>query len=169
MPKGVFRVIRVGIWERDEGIFRAVRGALEAGSRPFPQMLSGRYAAEFAAMNLDLLAVSPEAAARARPSAGVRCRCLLLPGTAGPLAREVTAEYAVSYGTSPKDTITLSSLEGDQICLALQRELVTLDGRVLEEQELVLPFPPGLSPQPWLAAVGVLLLTGVSAEELMGR
>ena len=165
MPKGVFRVIRVGIWERDEGIFRAVRGALEAGSRPFPQMLSGRYAAEFAAMNLDLLAVSPEAAARARPSAGVRCRCLLLPGTAGPLAREVAAEYAVSYGTSPKDTITLSSLEGGQICLALQRELVTLTGQVLEQQELVLPYPRGSTPEIVLATAGTLLLLGLPLGE----
>lgn len=67
---------------------------------------------------------------------------------------------AVSYGTSPKDTLTFSSLEGDQICLALQRELVASQGRVVEQQEFVLPFPAGEAPLPFLAAAGVLLLLG---------
>ena len=168
VPKEVFVLVRIGIWERDEGIFRAVRAAVEAGNRPFPQMSSGRYLAEFVSMPLDLLALSPAAAEEGQITRGVRCRCLLLPGAAGPLAREIGAEYAVSYGTSPKDTLTFSSLEGDQICLALQRELVTVEGGVVEQQELVLPFPPGLSPLPYLAAVGVLLLSGIPAEELMG-
>ena len=52
--------------------------------------------------------------------------------------------------------------------MALQRELVTLAGTVLDQQELVLPFPAGLSPMPYLAAMGVLLLLGVPPEELMG-
>jgi len=162
-------VFHLGVWERGEGVFRAVRGAVEAARRPFPHMVSGRCPAEFVSMPLDLLAVSPAAAEEKRLPAGISCRCLLLPGDAGPLARQIRAEYAVSYGTSPKDTLTFSSLEGDRICLALQRELVTLAGGVVDQQELVLPFPAGLSPLPWLAAVGVLLLLGVTAEELMGR
>ena len=91
---------------------------------------------------------------------------MLLPGSAGPLARHLKADRAVSYGPSPKDSITLSSLEGDQICVALQRELVTVTGRVLERQELVLPFPTGRDPLPWLAVTGTLLLLDVPPEEL---
>ena len=64
----------------------------------------------------------------------------------------------MSYGTSPRDTLTLSSLEGGQICLALQRELVTLTGQVVEQQELVLPFPRDAAPLPFLATAGALLL-----------
>ncbi len=160
-------MLRIGIWERGEGMFRAVRSAVRAGKPPYPDLASGRWLGEFSTMPLDLLAASP-AAAEGRPAGSAKCRCLLLPGEAGVLARQISAEYAVSYGTSPKDTLTFSSLEGDGICVALQRELVTLDGAVLDQQELVLPFPQGLSPLPYLAAVGVLLLIGASPEELMG-
>ena len=158
---------RVGIWEKQERVSEAVRRSLghELGEI---RLISGRHPAEFAGEAVDLLCIGPDSDGWA----GVRsaeCDVILLPGAAGPLARGMRCRSAVSYGTSPRDTLTFSSLEGDKICLALQRELVTLEGKVLEEQELVLPFPPGLSPQPWLAAVGVLLLTGVSAEELMGR
>ena len=89
--------------------------------------------------------------------------------TLGPLARALRASQAVSYGTSPRDTLTFSSLEGDRLCLAVQRELVTLEGAVVEQQELVLPFPTGASPLPALAAAGVLLLAGVPPEELPAR
>ena len=74
----------------------------------------------------------------------------------------------MSYGTSPRDTLTFSSLEGDRLCLAVQRELVTLGGAVVEQQELVLPFSTGASPLPFLAAAGTLLLLGVPPEELPG-
>lgn len=167
MAKGGSDVLQVGIWEQGEGIFRAVRQAIQAGRPPFPGLVSGRWLGEFSTMRLDLLAVSPAAAEAERTVGSAKCRCLLLPGEAGVLARQISAEYAVSYGTSPKDTLTFSSLEGDQISVALQRELVTLGGAVLDQQELVLPFPTGLSPMPYLAAMGVLLLIGVPPEELM--
>ena len=97
----------------------------------------------------------------------VDCRTVLLPGGAGPLARALRTGQAVSYGTSPRDTLTFSSLEGDRICLALQRELVTLQGTVVEQQEMVLPFPPEASPLPFLATAGTLLLLGMPPEQLM--
>ena len=109
-------------------------------------------------------------AARGWAGAGaVPCGTVLLPGTAGPLARALNARQAVSYGTSPRDTLTFSSLEGDRLCLAVQRELVTLGGAVVEQQELVLPFSTGASPLPFLAAAGTLLLLGVPPEELPAR
>ena len=138
--------MRVGIWERDEGIRTAVR----AGARR------------------ERRTVAP--AARGWAGAGaVPCGTVLLPGTAGPLARALNARQAVSYGTSPRDTLTFSSLEGHRLCLAVQRELVTLGGAVVEQQELVLPFSTGASPLPFLAAAGTLLLLGVPPEELPAR
>ena len=112
-----------------------------------------------------LLVVSPRAAAHGdgRPE---RCRMALLPGDTTLPGWDLQAASAVSYGSGPKNTLTLSSREGRKLWLALQRELVTLDGRVLEEQELVLPFPTGASPLPFLAAAGALLLCGVPPEEL---
>lgn len=148
----------MGIWERDEGI----RTAVEAGLGELAaEVRAGRHPAE-------LLTVSP--AARGWAGAGaVPCGTVLLPGTAGPLARALNARQAVSYGTSPRDTLTFSSLEGDRLCLAVQRELVTLGGAVVEQQELVLPFSTGASPLPFLAAAGTLLLLGVPPEELPAR
>ena len=113
-----------------------------------------------------LLVVSPGALGWAGAGA-VDCRTVLLPGGAGPLARALRTGQAVSYGTSPRDTLTFSSLEGDRICLALQRELVTLQGTVVEQQEMVLPFPPEASPLPFLATAGTLLLLGMPPEQLM--
>ena len=143
----------MGIWERDEGI----RTAVEAGLGELAaEVRAGRHPAELAGARLELLTVSP--AARGWAGAGaVPCGTVLLPGTAG------------SYGTSPRDPLTFSSLEGDRLCLAVQRELVTLGGAVVEQQELVLPFSTGASPLPFLAAAGTLLLLGVPPEELPAR
>ena len=79
-------------------------------------------------------------------------------------------ESAVSYGTGPQNTITLSSLEGDKICLAIQRELVTVEGCVVDRQELVLPYPAGReTPDLFMAQVGALLLLGADASALRER
>jgi hypothetical protein len=48
--------------------------------------------------------------------------------------------------------------------LTLQRDIVTLDGRRLERQEI--PLPPTSHPEKTLAAAGALLITGCSPEEL---
>lgn len=166
VPKGVLRMVRVGIWERGEGIFDAVHAALRSRSE-IAELIRGDHPADFTDGKLDLLCISPSATGWAGAGA-VDCRMLLIPGAAGPLARGLRCSCAVSYGTSPKDTLTFSSLEGDQICVALQRELVTLGGGIVEQQELVLPFAPQKSPMPYLAAVGILLLLDVPTEEFGG-
>ena len=164
---------RVGVWERDEGLCQALGEDVKKSALARPALLSGRHPAELAGESLDLLVVSPGATGWAG-AASVTCRLLLLPGSAGPLARGMQVEGAVSYGTGPKNTITLSSLEGDRICLAIQRELVTVEGGVVERQELVLPYPAGQEPPDlFMARVGALLLLGgdvlTPAEQLQVR
>lgn len=156
---------RIGIWEKDEGVYRLVTGKLAALGLDGGEIIPAQHPAELAPRPLELLVVSPGAVGWAGAEA-VNCRMVLLPGSAGPLARAFEAKSAVSYGTSPRDTITISSLEEERLCLAIQRELVTVGGGVVERQELVLPFSPELPPLPYLAAVGTLLLLGVPAEEL---
>lgn len=136
-----------------------------AGAPDTAALFRAGHPGEFAGRELDLLAAAPDALGWAG-SGSVRCKAVLLHGASAPLARGLRAGCAVSYGTSPKDTLTISSLEGDQICLALQREVVTLAGDVVERQELVLPFPPGSSPLLFLAVKGTLLLLGVPPERL---
>ena len=150
----------VGIWARDGELpDRAVQRIPEV------QRIRAEHPAGFAGKALDLLIIAPDAPGWDEAGA-VNCRTVLLHGAAGPLARGLSAPCAVSYGTSTRDTLTLSSLEGARACLALQRELVTLEGNVVERQELVLPFPPGTPPLSFLAAAGALLLLGVPPEEL---
>ena len=152
----------VGIWEENEGIGAAVEaGIRRAGGR----LVTGRHPAELAEQGLDLLAVSP--GARGWAGAGsIPCRTVLLPGGAGGLLSGLDPAAAVSYGTGPRDTLTLSSREGRQLWCAIQRELVTVEGRVVERQELPLRLPDHMSPLSVLAAAGALLLLGVPPEEL---
>ena len=154
----------MGIWERDEGI----RTAVEAGLGELAaEVRAGRHPAELAGARLELLTVSP--AARGWAGAGaVPCGTVLLPGTAGPLARALNARQAVSYGTSPRDTLTFSSLEGDRLCLAVQRELVTLGGVCREPQEIPLAPQGRADPLALLAWAGTLLLLGAPPARLQG-
>ena len=87
-------------------------------------------------------------------------RVLLTPGRPG------QAPMTVSYGPSPRDTITFSSLTPAALVLALQREVVTLDGRRVERQEL--PVPLWRTPADTLAWAGTLLLAGADPGDLMG-
>jgi hypothetical protein len=67
----------------------------------------------------------------------------------------------VTCGLSQKDTLTFSSLENDRAVVSLQRRLTALDGREIEPVELPVLCAPASREYPLLAAVAVLLLTGV--------
>lgn len=77
-----------------------------------------------------------------------------------------TAACVMSYGTSSKDSLTVSSIEARCVSLAVQRELVTMLGGTVDRQELVIPLKNSKDPLPLLACVGLLLVMGVPAEEL---
>lgn len=153
-------MVRVGVWERYEGLKIALGEALDRRGRRDVELLGAAHPAELVGEDMDLLVVSPGATGWAG-AAGLSCRLLLLPGSAGVLTRGMQAEEAVSYGSGAKNTITLSSLEEGRICLAIQRELVTVAGRVVERQELVLPYQDGEeNPELFMARTGALLLLG---------
>ena len=159
---------RVGIWEKQERVSEAVRRSLgrELGEI---RLVSGRHPAEFAGEAVDLLCIGPDSDGWAG-ARSAECSVILLPGAAGPLARGMRCRSAVSYGTSPRDTLTFSSLGQDTLCLALQRELVTLSGDCLEPQEWPLPRQSQASPLFLLACAGLQLLLGVPpAEVRLGR
>ena len=115
-----------------------------------------------------LLVVSPGAAAEglALPAA---CRTILLPGDTCGLPEGLRAASAVSYGTSPRNSLTLSSRRGERLWAALQRELVTVDGQVVERQEFSVPMLRDQGELAALAVAGALLLLGVPPEELDRR
>ena len=143
------------VLEAGEGIEQAIlRGQAARGG------LGGRCAR---GTHPALVVVSPRAAA-AGASLPRQCRTVLLPGGTGGLP--LRAASAVSYGASPRDSLTLSSREGDTLWAALQRELVTVDGQVVERQEFPLRLEPGAGELPSLAAAGALLLLGVPPEQI---
>ena len=112
-----------------------------------------------------LLVVSPRAAERRR-QLPTGCRTVLLPGGAGGVLSGLDPAAAVSYGTGPRDTLTLSSREGRQLWCAIQRELVTVDGQVVERQEFPIPLVRRGEEMSALAAAGALLLLGVPPREV---
>ena len=145
----LFQVIEDG-----EGIEGAILRALPARAGQ-ERRVSERHPA--------LLVVSPKAAEQGIPLPR-QCRTVLLPGEMG--GAPLQAASAVSYGVSPRDSLTISSREGELLWAALQRELVTVDGQVVERQEFPLRLKQGESAMPALAAAGALLLLGVPPEEL---
>ena len=69
------------------------------------------------------------------------CRVLLVPGDcAAPLAH-IAAETVVTYGLSPRDSLTLSSLAEPVLCV--QRQMPRPDGGLVEPQDFPLPDLPG--------------------------
>ncbi len=147
-----FQVIEAG-----EGIEGAILRRLAAHSGGGERRVSGDHPA--------LVVISPEAARLGFPLPPA-CRTVLLPGEGGAAAGRLRAASAVSYGPSPKDTLTISSREGRRLWAALQRELVTVDGQVVERQEFPLELERGEEELSALAVAGALLLLGVPPEEL---
>ena len=145
------------VLEAGEGIEQAIMERLRSRGG-----LRGRCAS---ADHPALLVVSPQAAVRGMELPR-QCRTVLLPG--GMRGTLPQAASAVSYGTSPRDSLTISSREGDTLWAALQREVVTLGGQVVERQEFPLTLAPGEEALPALATAGALLLLGVPPEELSG-
>lgn len=90
------------------------------------------------------------------------CGILLTPDE---LLNIPSAQLAVSYGMSPKCTITLSSV-GDTSILAIQRELPVINGKSLEPQEISVKNTYTLSQYPLMACSAALLILGFSPESL---
>ena len=82
----------------------------------------------------DFLALTP-LGCRMLAGQAVTAAVLLLPGDCG--ANGFRAETVVTYGLSPRDSITFSSLREPVLCV--QRALPLACGGVLEPQEFPLP------------------------------
>ena len=146
---------QIGVWEQDEGL--AERVSRLAEGRP-ALVRACRHPALLAGVALDLLVVTPGASGWA--GAGMlSCRTALLPGGRSALTRDLPAETLISYGASGRNTLTLSSLDELRASVAVQREFVSLDGKAVDRQELILPRGE-LSPDLLLAETGAALLLG---------
>lgn len=121
----------------EDGIFDC-----PAGWEPWlpPGTLRPREAGELAERDWGILALT-SAAGGSLGKVPVRCRCLLAAGECGPAWPAcVEAESVITYGLSPRDSLTLSSLQSPVLCV--QRSLLRPDGAVIEPQEIPLPVLP---------------------------
>ncbi|MFG6351371.1 MAG: hypothetical protein K1W21_07090 [Oscillospiraceae bacterium] len=150
----------MGVWERDEGLAERVSRLAEG----CPALVRAcRHPALLAGLALDLLVVCPAATGWA--GAGLlACRTALIPGGLSALTRALPADTVLSYGPSSRNTLTLSSLDGGRVSVAIQREFVALNGRAVERQELVVPSD-GRPPDLLLAEAGAALLLGLLPAE----
>ena len=112
----------------------------------------------------DLLVIAPDFQKDDPPD--IACGALLVPGYLSRLAGKVKTNQVVSYGISPKNSLTLSSLGEREICLAIQRELITLSGDCLPCQELLLPHGGCTAPYHLLACAGIQLLLDVPPQKI---
>lgn len=140
------------ILEPDESIRRLLRPMLSPGSS---RLLSPRTGEK---RRCALLVVSPLWETEAPP---VRCRILLTPSDKAALLGRVRADFAVSFGLSPRESIGFSSLTENGLSLSLRREIPCLTGQRLEMQDLPMVCAPG-SPEEMLCACAArLLLEGI--------
>ncbi len=122
-----------------------------------PGVLGAESPAALAGRTWDLLALTR----RGRTALGraeVSCRTLLVPGDGPP---PLPAEVVITWGLSPRDSLTLSSLTEPVLCV--QRTLPRPDGAVIEPQEFPLPPLPG-PPEELLPLLGLRLLLMPLAE-----
>lgn len=98
----------------------------------------------------------PPGTAGAIQAVPVSCACLLVEGGCpAELLAAVETAHVVTYGMSPRDSLTLSSLQEPVLCV--QRSLTRPDGTVIERQELPLGELP-LPPEQILPLLGLWLL-----------
>ena len=111
-------------------------GLLPPGTRRVPR------AEELAGRVWPLLALTSGACRALAEDTGepVICRILLVPGDCRPVLARVRAETVVTFGLSPRDSLTLSSLAEPVLCV--QRALPRPDGSVIDPQEFPLPRLP---------------------------
>ena len=134
-------------------------------------MAKGKKIADFIDFEPELMVISPKIAAGGFAGKGrsLRCKYAIVPGEgASAVTPFLRPGCVLSYGLSTRDTITVSSMDLRSIVLSLQREMVTMDGKVLEQQEI--PLSAGSSdPRSVMAASGALMLLGVPPKLLRGE
>lgn len=144
----------VGVWSAGDGLLTRLTRHFASSHRFLP----ARHPAQLSARPLALLLVAPDATALS--GAGViESPLALIPSSDPLLARAVRSSSAVSYGSGRKNTLTFSSLEPHRVSVALQRQIVTISGRLVEPMEWVLPYPAeACAPEEFLCLCGSLLL-----------
>lgn len=147
---------------RDEKIAASITKEIKKQSKKYNTSVLVSCAGEYDYLHgvrADLLIISPEAKLNAKKA--LNAKCILLPGGLLDSLNALKTDYVISYGMSARDTITASSISEDGVLISLQRELVTLNGEIVERQELpAIPLKHS-TPERIMSVRGALLLLGL--------
>lgn len=112
----------------------------------------------------DLIAVMPGSVIPAGTE--LCCRCVLIPGGMNSERLSgIRSDYAVTYGVTGRDSISISSLLDNQTGVSVLREIKSLNDTYLDEQDIFLENSCRDTSLLLLAA-GALLVLGRDAGEL---
>lgn len=89
----------------------------------------------------------------------------IIPDTLRPVQFQ-GAQHVITYGLCQKNTVTVSSLVGEDLVIAIQREIPTLLGETVDAQEFHVKFSQFGDINDTLAIVSTLLVSGVSPEKI---
>lgn len=81
-----------------------------------------------------------------------------------PVPTGILAAQVISMGRGSKNTVTLSSLQGERAMVSLQRTIVALDGEPVEPCEVALEIKGEAALPEALAAAAVWLLCGTAQD-----
>jgi len=88
-----------------------------------------------------------------------RCQVAILCGSERPDAACLSGQV-LGVGSSPKDTLTFSSIAGGKLVAALLRDISALDGTPIPAQEFPIEMVPGAGLDDMLAVGAALLVMG---------
>jgi hypothetical protein len=141
----------------DKALVTALTSRLPCGGERPAFVLRAAEKSDDVAGSPDVLLVSPACAA-ADVAAPVSCGTLIFPGDSKLPAQGFRADSVVTYGMSPRNTVTYSSIAEDSCVVAVQRELKTFSGKRVESQEL--RVEGGMHPDMLLAVTAAALVLG---------
>lgn len=141
------------------GDYMSVIRIIGSDSKPVYDAISQKFEINSQASqdNIDLLILTPTAKPPF-PS----CNILLIPDV---LSVIPSCSIAISYGMSYKSSVTLSSI-GKRSVLSIQRELATLNGDILEPQEIPVSNLLSLTEYALMASMAALLIMGIPPKLL---
>lgn len=84
---------------------------------------------------------------------------------ASDVSKYIVSERIVTYGMSPKDTLTVSSAV-DNVTIALQREIITLHDKTVEMQEISIPIKSHSNLNKLMAVSCVQILSGTPFNKI---
>ena len=76
-----------------------------------------------------------------------------------------TGTAAITCGTNSKDTLSIAGLNETSAALSLQRNIITVDGSILEPHDFTVKLLSKLSPSRILAVCAVLLISGIDSAQ----